>query len=145
MFSTNIDDLLYYTDDHYSEADNLTYYDSHESHIYKSFNADTNKDKIESSSTPVTVETKDPDYEKQPRIAVRGSFEFAKEFGVARNTLALAPNTSLIASSGSDGEFNVWNLGTGKHLKKIEARSSINKVLFDFNLYLLVIGTDTDV
>ena len=33
--------------------------------MYDSFNSDTKRDKIKSSSTPITVEKKDPDYEKQ--------------------------------------------------------------------------------
>ena len=48
LFSMNLDDSLYYTGDHYSETDNVSYYESYEALIYNSFNADTSKDKIDS-------------------------------------------------------------------------------------------------
>ena len=56
---------MYYTGYHYSEEDKCTYYDTHSTHVYSASNAEVDKDKKGLPSKPVTVETKQPDYEKQ--------------------------------------------------------------------------------
>ena len=63
-FSTDVDDSIYYTGDHYSKEDNCTYYDSYCTNVYDIFNDDTNNNKTEVSYKPISVETKDPNYDK---------------------------------------------------------------------------------
>lgn len=59
------------------------------------------------------------------------------------NTVAISPDGSLCASGGKDGQANLWGLGNGTHLYKLEANSQINALAFSPNRYWLVAGTDS--
>lgn len=58
------------------------------------------------------------------------------------NCVAISPDGSLCASGGKDGSANLWGLGEGKHLYKLDAGSQINALAFSPNRYWLVAGTD---
>ncbi len=71
-----------------------------------------------------------PDYMRQPRVAVRAGFEFAKEFGATRNILSVAPMVSKGFAFWGQEAFPFVSLPIGMNLnsdtKTYESTISLN-------------------
>lgn len=86
-FSTNVDDSLYYACEYQYGIDNCTYYDTHESHVYQSSNSDVKGDHTKASQAPISVDTKEPDYNKQrplfawlPTDIIKKTYELTTQY-----------------------------------------------------------------
>ena len=71
-----------------------------------------------------------PDYMRQPRVAVRAGYEFAKEFGATRNILSVAPMVSKGFAFWGQEAFPFVSLPIGMNLnsdtKTYESMISLN-------------------
>ncbi len=71
-----------------------------------------------------------PDYMRQPRVAVRAGYEFAKEFGASRNILSVAPMVSKGFAFWGQEAFPFVSLPIGMNLnsdtKTYESTISLN-------------------
>jgi len=61
------------------------------------------------------------------------------------NSVTIAPDGSLCASGGKDGTAMLWDLNEGRHLSILEAKDSINALIFSPSRYWLCAATASSI
>lgn len=58
------------------------------------------------------------------------------------NTVAISPDSLLVASGGSDHSVKMWDISAGKYLYSFNAGAAVNKIVFSPNRYWIAVATD---